>query len=150
MISSLFLFTIMAIYKCWDVQAKSWRRFHHVKFLLALRQRSCFLLLAPMVDDLLIGGTGFFEGVVFVSIGQVAPQVRHGAWDLEVLEGLGSHPDVLELGQDVAVQIGQLVPAHKFVAGPVEVGVEVGELFQEVVWGVGHVLDEEGKLGEDV
>jgi len=70
--------------------------------------------LGPMPDDLSIRRAGLLEGLGLVGVLQVLPQVSQSIGNGELLDALASHPDMLEFGQQRAVQMSQLIAIEEF------------------------------------
>ena len=80
-----------------------------------------------MEDDLLVRGAGSPEHWVVVSVVKVAPEAGVGGWDLVTSEDGGRHPEVVQLGQDLAVQVGEVTAREEGGAEGREELVEEGE-----------------------
>ena len=62
----------------------------------------------PVEDDLLVRGAGPPEHRVVVAVVEVAPEAGVGGGDGVTSEDGGRHPQVVQLGQDLAVQVGEV------------------------------------------
>ena len=62
----------------------------------------------PVEDNLLVRGAGPPEHRVVVAVVEVAPEAGVGGGDVVTSEDGGRHPQVVQLGQDLAVQVGEV------------------------------------------
>ena len=67
----------------------------------------------PVEDDLLVRGAGSPEHRVVVAVVEVAPETGVGGRDVVTSENGGRHPEVVQLGQDLAVQVGEVTAREK-------------------------------------
>ena len=138
------------VHSKWQIQCEARRGLHGVELLSVMWKGRGLLLLTPMMHNFLIRRARFLEGVVLIRILKISPDAFHIRGNVKVFEGHGSHANVLQFGQDVAVEVGEVVVAEVVAGGTLQEVVDVGEFFEESFRCVRHVLDEEGELGEDV
>ena len=82
------------------------------------------------IDVRLVWRTGLAEDRRVVALVEVPPEAGQAAGDLVTLQHAGRHPQVVQLGEDLAVQVGHGVPGE-------EGGGQAGE--EEVQLGEGHL-----------
>ena len=81
----------------------------------------------PVEENLLVWGAGLAEDRTVVPLVEVAPHTAQARGDLVALQHAGSHPQVVQLGQDLTVQVGQGVAGQE---GDRQTGQEVVQLGQ--------------------
>ena len=95
----------------------------------------------PVEENLLVRRTGLAEDRTVVPLVEVAPHTAQARGDLVALQHAGSHPQVVQLGQDLAVQVGHRVARQE---GARQAGEEIVQLGQGDLQGpaiAGHGLD---------
>ena len=79
----------------------------------------------PVEENLLVWRTGLAEDRTVVSLVEVAPHTAQAGRDLVALQDAGGHPQVVELGEDLTVQVGHRVAGEE---GGRQAGQEVVQL----------------------
>ena len=67
----------------------------------------------PVQENLLVRRTGLAEDRRVVTLVEVPPEAGQAGRDLVTLQHAGSHPEVVQLGEDLAVQVGHGVPGEE-------------------------------------
>ena len=81
----------------------------------------------PVEEDLLVRGAGLAEDWTVVSLVEVAPHAAQAGRDLVTLQHAGRHPQVVQLGQHLAVQVGHRVAGEEGAGQPGEEIVQLGQ-----------------------
>ena len=81
----------------------------------------------PVEENLLVRRAGLAEDWTVVALVEVAPHAAQAGRDVVTLQHAGRHPQVVQLGQDLTVQVGQGVAGQE---GGRQTGQEVVQLGQ--------------------
>ena len=82
---------------------------------------------SPVQEYLLVRRTGLAEDWTVVTLMKVPPHTAQTGGDLVTLQHAGRHPQVVQLGQDLAVQVGHRVARQE---GAGQAGEEIVQLGQ--------------------
>ena len=115
-----------------------------------LAQRRTLRLALPVLHDLLVRRAAVLERRRLVGGRQVAPERRQRRRDVEPLQRVRRHADVVQLRQHDAVEVVGDVAAEEAVRRLGQVGVEAAQLGDERVGRVRDVLDVEREPREHV
>ena len=81
----------------------------------------------PVEENLLVWRAGLAEDRTVVPLVEVPPDTGQAGGDLVALQHAGRHPEVVELGEDLAVQVGHRVAGEE---GAGQAGEEIVQLGQ--------------------
>ena len=84
---------------------------------------------SPVEENLLVGRTGLAEDWTVVSLVKVAPHAAQAGRDLVALQHAGRHPQVVQLGQDLTVQVGHGVAGEEGGGQPGQEIVQLGQRY---------------------
>ena len=82
---------------------------------------------SPVEEDFLVWRTGLAEDWTVVTLVKVAPHTAQAGGDLVTLQHAGRHPQVVQLGQDLAVQVGHRVAGQEGGRQPGQEIVQLGQ-----------------------
>ena len=71
----------------------------------------------PMKDNFLVGRTRLLEDFLVVGVVQVPPNAHQMGWNAEALQSGGCHTNVMQLGQNLAVEVTEGISQQEPIKG---------------------------------